>query len=335
MEKVFAFVVPVYNSEKYLEDCLNSILQQTYKNFFIYAVDDCSTDASFQILQRFRAKDERLILLKTSSNVGVSAARNYALEQIVENDLISHILFVDSDDKVAPDLLSTFVAIPWAFDYAVFGTEFFSVKGVLGKKFPHKECLLSKSEAISQLFLLNDWKNYSVKSWGVLNKVFSKQLVGRSKFREDLNLAEDLEFVLRLFSKLKTTVVFTNKTLYYYRIRSSSITHSPDQLNFFETLQVFIKLMTRQENRSTSYYQLATLQLAVSLYPRICLYAKPQECKIAKREFLPLILSEKNCLTPFFHTTLIRTYFYTPCIFWRWLCIYLNWYRRKVDHYFP
>ena len=74
-QELVSIIVPVYNTESYLEKCLNSILNQTYKNIEVIIIDDGSTDNSYKILQEFQNKDKRIILLH-QDNSGQGVARN-------------------------------------------------------------------------------------------------------------------------------------------------------------------------------------------------------------------------------------------------------------------
>ena len=94
-EDLISIIVPVYNVEKYLEQCLESLLNQTYKNIEIIVVNDGSTDQSLDILKKYSFKDNR-IKLYSQKNQGISAARNTALEHINGK----YVMFVDSDDWI-------------------------------------------------------------------------------------------------------------------------------------------------------------------------------------------------------------------------------------------
>ena len=100
-----AVVIPIYNAQEYLSDCLNSILAQTYPNWIAYCVDDGSTDLTPSILDSFAEKDNRIKVFHTP-NRGVARARNFALSQIKNEKWIS---FVDSDDYIAPSMYETIV----------------------------------------------------------------------------------------------------------------------------------------------------------------------------------------------------------------------------------
>ena len=88
-------IIPVYNSEKYIKKCLDSLLNQTFKNFEIICVNDGSVDNSLKILEEYKLKDHRIVLIN-SKNEGLGSARNKALDVAKGR----YIIFVDSDDWV-------------------------------------------------------------------------------------------------------------------------------------------------------------------------------------------------------------------------------------------
>ena len=100
MEKLISIIVPVYNSEKYLEKCISSILNQTYKNIEIIIVDDGSKDKSVEICDNF-SKNNKNIKVFHKKNEGVSIARNYGISK-AKGD---YILFIDSDDTIAKEMI--------------------------------------------------------------------------------------------------------------------------------------------------------------------------------------------------------------------------------------
>jgi glycosyltransferase involved in cell wall biosynthesis len=102
MEEKVSIIVPIYNVELYLEECLDSIINQTYKNIEIILVNDGSTDRSGEIIESYTLQDKRIIIMN-QSNKGVSGARNAGIEKA----LGKYILFVDSDDM----LLTTAIEI--------------------------------------------------------------------------------------------------------------------------------------------------------------------------------------------------------------------------------
>ncbi len=92
-----SIIIPVCNVEKYLRECLDSVLAQTFQNFEIICIDDGSTDDSLKILNEYKSKDDRFIILQ-QEHVGAGAARNYALNFARGK----YIQFLDSDDYFEP-----------------------------------------------------------------------------------------------------------------------------------------------------------------------------------------------------------------------------------------
>ena len=97
MEKLVSIIVPIYNVEKYLRQCLDSILRQTFRPLEIILVNDGSTDGSDTICQEYAEIDERIVYLK-KENGGVSDARNVGLDAVTSD----YVLFIDSDDWIEP-----------------------------------------------------------------------------------------------------------------------------------------------------------------------------------------------------------------------------------------
>ena len=97
-----SIIIPVYNVEKYLEECLDSILKQTYKNIEVICVNDGSTDNSLNILEKYAVKDNRFIVLN-QSNHGLSYSRNKGLKQARGK----YIYYLDSDDYILPNTIKT------------------------------------------------------------------------------------------------------------------------------------------------------------------------------------------------------------------------------------
>lgn len=104
MEELVSIIMPNYNGAKYLQETINSVLAQTYTNWELLFVDDCSTDNSLEIVQAFQ--DERIKILKNEKNSGAAASRNYALREAQGK----WIAFLDSDDLWTPNKLTEQIA---------------------------------------------------------------------------------------------------------------------------------------------------------------------------------------------------------------------------------
>lgn len=115
MAKV-SVIVPVYNVEDYLTECLESIIEQTYRELEIICIDDCSTDRSLEILKEYAQRDSRIILSENQENCGQAYTRNRGME-LATGD---YILFVDSDDKICLDLIESCVKVSEGCDMVCF-----------------------------------------------------------------------------------------------------------------------------------------------------------------------------------------------------------------------
>ncbi|WP_084686198.1 glycosyltransferase [Bifidobacterium stellenboschense] len=105
-------IVPVYNVERYLDACISSIVDQTYRNLDIIIIDDVSPDRCPELCDRWAAKDARIRVIHRERNGGLSAARNSGVDAMRG----SYVSFVDSDDVIAPEMIETLVSDAFAHD---------------------------------------------------------------------------------------------------------------------------------------------------------------------------------------------------------------------------
>ena len=207
-------IIPVYNVETALSECVDSVLKQSYDNIEIILVNDGSTDTSGRICDEYAQKDHRITVIH-KANKGLSDARNCGMEKATAPILF----FVDSDDRVAPNFISAcmkaFRENPDA-DIVHFGYREFSGAGVLGveRKFlPEKDCISGK-EATSHCLQ----NSGDIVVW---NKAYRRELFQNNRFSVGI-IHEDEDITYRLLYEAKT-VVYLQETLYYYRIRQNSI----------------------------------------------------------------------------------------------------------------
>lgn len=103
----FSIIMPAYNAEKFISDAIKSVLSQTYKNFELIIIDDCSLDQTVKVVQNYIAQDKRVNLVKKEKNQGVAETRNTGLNH-AKGDFVA---FLDSDDKWAEDKLEKQLAV--------------------------------------------------------------------------------------------------------------------------------------------------------------------------------------------------------------------------------
>lgn len=222
----FAIVLPVFNAGMYLEETLDSILAQTYSNFLVFAVNDFSQDNSLEILHAYSKLDKRIIVINQTRNMGVSASRNKALDQICAMDSISYVTFIDADDVIEHNYLEKIseIFVNKQIEYVVFGIDYLFATGKVKSRFPLFKAKLDKTNILTQYFVSASWSSRCNRNLGLINKAFPLTKIKDIRFNESMELAEDLEFFSRVFDKVKEGF-FTSEVLYHYRQRKSSLVH--------------------------------------------------------------------------------------------------------------
>lgn len=216
MDKVkISIIVPVYNSEEYLDRCLNSILDQEFPSFEVILVDDGSTDSSPLICDRYSGTDPHFITVH-QENSGVSAARNTGLNMAQGE----YVMFVDSDDALLPYALEDMINSMTDEDVVIggYGT-FIDNVPVIEKK---PEITKSyKGSDYPYFFQENLTRNCEMldSPWA---KLFKRKVIGDTRFHEDLNYAEDKLFVFEILSKCSSVLTVSAATYGYYH-RSGSL----------------------------------------------------------------------------------------------------------------
>lgn len=219
-----SIIIPVYNVKKYLRECLDSILAQSYKDFEIILVDDGSTDSSGNICDEYSMKYENIKVLHKNNN-GLSSARNAGLD-IAQGE---YILFIDSDDVVSPIMLETLIAHVAGYDIVSFGIMIF--EDGRDKKFkPYmKQPCQREYTAVDFLkrMLRHEIDN------GVGSKLYRKDILGNVHFQEG-KVNEDFLFNVNVLKQKTLKIYCITDPLYYYRIRVGSITQDvhPERFQF-------------------------------------------------------------------------------------------------------
>ena len=225
--ELISIIVPIYNVENYLRQCLESISEQTYKNFECIMVNDGSTDSSQQIAEEYLV-DSRFKLINQSSK-GLSGARNTGISHIREES--TFISFVDSDDYIYPDFLETLIEhIEDDVDIIEGMIEYFNDEIKVDNVFHNfeKQILTTKDEKLGKL-ALNELRV------SVFSKLFRKSLLTEDFFPEGW-IFEDLAVVPELVSHSGKWIKLP-KVIYGYRIRPNSITtkeFSEEKLDVFK-----------------------------------------------------------------------------------------------------
>ena len=212
--KMISIIVPVYNVESYLKECLESIRQQTFTDIEVILVNDGSTDSSKEICERFCQADSRFRLIN-QENKGLSAARNRGVKESVGE----YIMFVDSDDVINTKVLE--VLLPYM------KTDVDIVECRMTRK--KEEFFLNKTSTIvfegnSKEAILNCIAFKEVK-YCAFTKLYRREIVGKIPFLEGY-IYEDIFTGINYLKHIRKIVV-VDYIGYYYRVRPNSIMTKP------------------------------------------------------------------------------------------------------------
>lgn len=213
---IITVVVPIYNVEKYLKECVDSILCQTYSNLEIILVDDGSPDKCGNICDEYKVMDSRVKVIH-QKNKGLSGARNAAID-IASGEYIT---FVDSDDYIDPDMIEILyhqISLNNA-EISVGAFESFCDNKILGGNAHDNQIFVYNRENALDCFLFNDYLTPCV-----CGKLYKIDLWESVRCPEG-KLFEDQFTTYKLIDLCKR-IVFVSKPLYHYRKRLGSIGHS-------------------------------------------------------------------------------------------------------------
>ena len=218
MGKMISVIVPVYNSEKFLKECLDSILAQTYADIEIIAVNDGSTDNSLSVIKAIADKDARVKIISIE-NHGVSYARNVG----IENSSGEFLCFVDSDDTLEPDALKIL------FDDITDNNADISSCLMVERNHDGSVEIWKDEQPIVKHLEDNEFMYSSCA------KLYRKSFLGDTRFENGRKIHEDSFFTFECCVK-KPIFVARNLSIYNYRKNPQSASHSFFSPKFFDIL---------------------------------------------------------------------------------------------------
>ncbi len=209
MLPVVTVIIPAYNAEKYLDECIGSVAGQSHGALQIVVVDDGSTDGSAEICRRWERADSRVSVAR-QPNAGLSAARNRGLD-IAEGEYVA---FVDADDVLHPMFVERMLLLVQGRDIArcavAEGAEcrWPAVRGEARR--------LDAATAIERMLYQHGWHN------GVWAHLYRRELFRCLRFREN-TLYEDLDIIYRIYEQAARGVAYTDAAMYFYRRHGGSL----------------------------------------------------------------------------------------------------------------
>lgn len=291
MSDLVSVIIPVYNLEDYIGNCLKSVLCQTYKNIEVICVDDGSTDSSAHIIKTLASTDPRIVYVY-QNNAGVSAARNKGLD-IANGD---YVIFVDGDDYI---------------HYQTVEKQLLSLE--------QSECSIAVSRMLEtnltdcqqEILDVFEFEKIDIKSLfqrvdpicllSCCAKMFSRKLISDHRFNENITRSEDTIFFFTLL-KEQTEVCFTDDVLYFYYLRAGSVTRVGFKPDMIPTLNAYSALC---DELAADKAEDILLQLLVFMFKYLFVlrtlaigtdYEKDvsDNCKKVGNKWIKVLLLQKN-----------------------------------------
>ena len=266
MPKV-SIIVPIYNVEKYLRRCVDSILAQTFTDYELFLVDDGSPDGCGAICDEYAVKDARITVIH-KENGGLSDARNVAID-IARGEYFS---FIDSDDYVEPDMIESMyeALIETGSDMAVCGMESFDETGITKEFYqPHVEMMTFEGEARCE-FLYQPCACCKLYKRDIFDGI--RYPIGR--------LYEDA-FIFHYIMERAARIVYTGKVSYHYFLRSGSIMRSDYSLHSTDIVDA---VYDRAINLERMEYLKDANEASMAVYTRAALAFKMLDRRVLENK---------------------------------------------------
>lgn len=293
-------IIPIYNVKCYLQRCINSVLDQSYRNIEVILIDDGSTDGSESICDIFALKDPR-IKVHHKLNSGVSDSRNIGIS-LVTGD---YFCFIDGDDFIQKDYFEKAVSILNEYNPKILINTYklyYGVDSIIDPFIKGKTKILSKNEFLKGIFI------GKLFNWSPVSKFFHSSIMRQCKFNKEYCYGEDLLFVYDLITKLSTSdaIVYTPLSCYMYVQRETSACYSYSVEKKYDTVRIYEYIIKTADKDIAEYVYLNFyLRSLIRLRYRMlqCNYDKSSlyyiKCNtLPKSNFLKIIFSKNMKLKP-------------------------------------
>lgn len=274
-------IIPVYNVEQYLRQCLDSVINQTYKDIEIIVINDCSPDNSLQIIEEYKQKDSRIRLINLEKNGGLANARNVG----IKNSNGKYITFIDSDDWISDNNIEVLYNNIEKYNTDFLGCEFIWYDNITRKSGDGVAFFDIYNTPISDMKtkkrVLERFSSSRV--WGFL---FKKDFLISSDIFFRINRREDILFMYEAIVKSASFALVKDR-LYYYR--SSRIGSNINTNTLDADILFYVKLKQLHENEQFKdykkvFYRFISLAFALGLEIHPLSYKKAKEYFFKFRE---------------------------------------------------
>ncbi len=215
MDERISVIVPVHNGQEYLAACVESIAEQTYSELEIIIVNDGSTDGTQAVCEELAGRYHNVKII-TLPDLGVSEARNHALEQMTGN----YVMFVDADDRLKRDTAERLYEVLTKKECDVAGCGF----GIWHTEEELSRLMEDEPEEAERNLTITEYDGYRFLAEGILNgnsrcwsKLYRRETVGDIRFRKDFTIGEDMLFLVDIQPKVRRAAEMSYPGYCYYR----------------------------------------------------------------------------------------------------------------------
>lgn len=256
---LISVIIPIYKVEKYLRQCIDSVVMQTYNNLEIILVDDGSPDSCPQICDEYAAKDDRILVIH-KTNAGLSDARNKGLDIATGK----YIVFVDSDDFISLDMIEKLHSsiVNNKADLAICDIKIVDEEGkeTLEDIVPLTNTIWTRADFWHNFY----YNNHCIQCVVAWNKMYKKSIIHNVRY--DLGKIHEDEFIIdKIISQCNKISVMEMK-LYSYRKRDDSITGEKYSCKNLDILEAYINRAKRGLMNQDYLLYKDTLKFAVGNY---------------------------------------------------------------------
>lgn len=223
---MISVIIPIFNSERFLRRCIDSIIAQDYKDFEAILINDGSTNNSETICKEYAVKYDNIVVYH-KKNEGASLARKYGLDKANGK----YVCFVDSDDWVAPDYISKLYTLIEKYNVNVSACSIQKVK--IGDNNDNNIREISQSSLLQFKDLMPRYFKYEF--WGFPGKLYLKEVFNQVTF-PSATLSEDYYVMTQLFNH-ERQLAYTEEPLYYYEYHENSLSHQKLSKRAFEEFE--------------------------------------------------------------------------------------------------
>lgn len=269
MEPLVSIIVPIYNTDKYLDKCINHIVNQTYKKLEIILVNDGSTDNSKNICNNWALKDNRIKVIH-QKNKGLSGARNSGLN-VAKGEYIN---FIDSDDFIELDTIEMsikYAELDRIVCYGIINIYLLNNKNKKDVLISKRYYKLNTKEFLKYYLIASaSWGNISKLDYfignSMNNKLFSANIFKKLRFSENERISEDIDLMIDIILNTKTIILLPCAKYNYIHQNNDSISTKPFDINLLKVVEINKRIENKIkviEPIFLKYAQISTIGMCV------------------------------------------------------------------------